>query len=207
MNTQAIIYGFFWGFILCFTFGPAFFSLIQVSIDSTYKKGAIMAFGIVAADALLMFFAVFGTSFLPSIEYFDQIISLLGATLLLSMGIISLFSQRKQLIYPKSRMGNLVYYFSKGAFLNILNPANFLFVVSTCTYLKGVLKYNLDQIIMFFLASLSATLIAEVLISVYASKIKKIINVRKIEFINKIAGSVFVVIAIRMLWRQFSVMF
>jgi L-lysine exporter family protein LysE/ArgO len=203
MEIQAIILGFLFGFLLCFTFGPAFFAIVQVSIDSSYKKGIVMAIGVVAADAFLMFIAVFGTSFLPSIDHIDQIISFSGAALLLGMGIFSFFSNKKQLIYPQTKVGNFVYFFTKGVFFNILNPANFLFVVSTCTYLKGALKYNLQEIILFFVSSLFATFIAEALIAKYASKIKKVVDTKKIEFFNKIAGSIFIIIAFRMLWGQF----
>jgi L-lysine exporter family protein LysE/ArgO len=66
------------------------------------------------------------------------------------------------------------------------------------------LKYNLTQIIIFFTASLLATLTAEVLIAIYASKIKLFANEQKINYFNKIAGLVFIFVAMRMLWRQFS---
>lgn len=204
MYIQPLFFGFFWGFLLCFTFGPAFFAIVQVSIDSSYKKGIVMTLGVVAADALLMFFAVFGTSFIPHVSYFDQIVSIGGASLLLLMGLFSIFSNTKQLIYPKTAVGNFVYFFIKGAFLNILNPANFLFVVSTTAYLKGAMKYNLNEIILFFSASLLATFIAESLISIYAFKVKKVIDPQKINIFNKFAGIFFIFIALRMLWRQFS---
>lgn len=204
MESQAFIYGFVWGFLLCFTFGPAFFAIVQVGIDSSFKKGVLMAFGVVAADAFLMFVSVFGTSFLPNVPNSDQIIGFFGAILLLGMGLFSLFSNKKQLIYPQTLAGNIIYFFTKGAFLNILNPANFLFIVSTCTYLKGVLKYNISEIEMFFAASLLATLIAEILIAKYASKIKRIVDAQKIAIFNKLAGSIFIILALRMLWKQFS---
>lgn len=200
---MAIIYGFLWGFILCFTFGPAFFAIIQVSIDSSYKKGAVMALGVVFADVLLMVFAVFGTSLLPNIHNYDNIISILGALLLLGMGLFSFFKTRKEIIYTKSKLGSFIYYFIKGAILNILNPTNFLFVVSTCAYLRGAMKFSLNEIILFFAASLFATLLAEVLIAFYAWKIKKIATPKIINNFNKVAGMVFIIVAIRMLLKQF----
>jgi L-lysine exporter family protein LysE/ArgO len=204
MEFQALLLGFVWGFILCFTFGPAFFALIQVSVEQSYKKGILMALGVVFADVLLMFIAIFGTSFLPNISYLNQIISVSGAVLLLGMGFFSIFVNKKQLIFPKSSVGSFFYFFTKGAFLNLLNPANFLFVVSTCTYLKSALTYNLNQIILFFGASLLATFTAEVLIAIYASRIKLFADEQKINYFNKIAGIVFIFVAFRMLWRQFS---
>lgn len=205
MGALPLLYGFFWGFLLCFTFGPAFFAIVQVGFDQNYKKGAVMALGVVFADAILMFFAIFGTSFLPNISDFNQIISILGAAILLIMGFFSIFNSTKQLIYPTTKVGNFIYFFTKGTFLNILNPANFLFVVSTCTYLKGVLHYKLNEIILFFTASLVATLIAEILIAVYSSKIKRIASEKNINFFNKIAGVVFILVALKMLWNHFFI--
>jgi small neutral amino acid transporter SnatA (MarC family) len=66
------------------------------------------------------------------------------------------------------------------------------------------MKYNLNEIILFFTASLFATLIAEALISIYAFKVKRLIDPQKINIFNKFAGLFFIFIALRMLWRQFS---
>ncbi len=200
---EAVIFGFIWGFALCFTFGPAFFAIIQVSIDSSYKKGVIMTLGVVLADALLMFFAIFGTSVLPNIPDFEQIMSVLGALLLFLMGFISLFKKQKSVTYPETSVGDFFYFIFKGLFLNILNPTNFLFVLSTTAYLKAVLHFNLTEIILFFGASLMATFIAESLISIYASKIKRKITFKTIGRINQVAGIVFIIVALKMLWNQF----
>jgi L-lysine exporter family protein LysE/ArgO len=203
MIFESLLYGFLWGFALCFTFGPAFFAIIQVSIDSSYKKGIIMTFGVVLADAILMFFAVFGTSYIPNIQHFDQIMAVLGAVLLLIMGFFSIFKNQHPVAYPKASAGDYIYFFMKGLFLNILNPTNFLFVLSTTAYLKAVLHFNLTEIILFFCASLLATTIAETLISVYAFKIKSKITHNTIRRINQISGIVFIIVALKMLWAHF----
>ncbi len=200
----AALYGFIWGFALCFTFGPAFFAIIQISIDSSLKKGLVMSLGVVAADAILMFFAVFGTAMLPQIQYFDTIIAVFGALLLLFMGLLSIFSKGGQLVYPKSKLGNIFYFFSKGLSLNISNPANFLFVVSTCTYLRATLKYDNQLLIIFFLLSMLATFAAQALIAFYANKLKKTINPKLIRRINLVAGMAFVLLALRLLWNLYT---
>lgn len=200
----AALYGFIWGFALCFTFGPAFFAIIQISIDSSLKKGLVMSLGVVAADAILMFFAVFGTAMLPQIQYFDTIIAVFGALLLLFMGLLSIFSKGGQLVYPKSKLGNIFYFFSKGLSLNISNPANFLFVVSTCTYLRATLQYDNQLLIIFFLLSMLATFAAQALIAFYANKLKKTINPKLIRRINLVAGMAFVLLALRLLWNLYT---
>ncbi len=199
---QAIFYGFLYGFLLCFTFGPAFFRLIQTSIDNGFKRGVLIAFGVTIADAVLMFFAVFGTSYLPDIQYFDSIISIIGASLLFILGFISLFKQQSQLVYPTSKFGSFLYYFTSGLFLNLLNPSNYVAVFATSAYLvaKGM---TLNERIVFFLFSLSATMIAESLIAFYAQKMKRLLTGKVLKRINQLAGLIFIGSGLLILWKQF----
>jgi L-lysine exporter family protein LysE/ArgO len=196
---QAVLYGFVWGFALCFTFGPAFFAIVQVSEYSSIKKGIVLSAGVVAADALLMFFGLFGTAMLPQIPNFSAIITVLGAVILFVMGLFSIFYTQGQLVYPKSTVGNFFYFFSKGLVLNLSNPANFLFVLSTIAYLRASFKYNNNQIVAFCVSAMVATFLAQLLIAFYAQKLKKTISSTLIKKISKIVGLAFIVLAIRML--------
>lgn len=200
---SAIIFGFVYGFILCFTFGPAFFRLIQTSIDNGYKSGMLIAAGVTAADAILMFMAVFGTSFLPKVTNMDVYLSVGGAGLLLVLGFASIFKQQPQLVYPQTKFGTVVYYFISGLLLNMLNPSNYLAVFATSTYLKEAEHFSLNEIVVFFCFSLIATMLAESLISFYAHKMKQVITPKVITRINQVAGLVFITSAMLILWKQF----
>ncbi|MBC7410781.1 MAG: LysE family transporter [Arcicella sp.] len=199
---QAIFFGFIYGFLLCFTFGPAFFRLIQTSIDNGVKRGVLIALGVTIADAILMFFAVFGTSYLPNFQHFDDIISVIGASLLFVLGFISLFKQKTQIVYPTSKLTSFIYYFTSGLFLNLLNPSNYLAVFTTTAYLvaKGM---TLNERIVFFLFSLTATMTAESMIAFYANKMKRILTPKVMRRINQLAGLIFIGSGIAILWKQF----
>lgn len=197
MYLSELLYGFVWGFLLCFTFGPAFFAIVQVGIDSSIKKGIVLSSGVVASDILMIFIAIFGTSFIPNFTSFSFPFEWIGVIVLLGMGLFSVFSNRKQLVYPQSKLGNVFYFFGKGFALNGLNPTNFIFIVSTCTYLKSVFHYNVEQLIVFFAFSLVATFLAQILIAFYANKIKNYLTANTIKRINQIAGVIFVIAAIR----------
>ena len=199
---QAILFGFLYGFLLCFTFGPVFFRLIQTSIDNGYKRGFLIALGVTVADAILMFFAVFGTNFLPQLTYFDDVISVVGASILFILGFFSIFKQKTQIIYPSSTLSSIVYYFTSGIFLNLLNPSNYLAVFATSTYLvaKGM---TLNERIVFFLFSLLATMTAESLIAFYAHKMKRVLTEKILKRINQVAGSIFIISGILILYKQF----
>ncbi|MEA5458542.1 LysE family transporter [Arcicella sp. LKC2W] len=199
---QAIFFGFLYGFILCFTFGPAFFRLIQTSIDTGFKRGVLIALGVTIADSILMFFAVFGTSLLPNLEHFDDVISVVGASLLFILGFNSLFKEQSQLVYPTSKFGSFLYYFTSGLFLNLLNPSNYVAVFATSAYLvaKGL---TLNERIGFFLFSLIATMIAESLIAFYAQKMKRLLTKKVLKRINQVAGLIFIGSGLMILWKQF----
>ena len=199
---QAIIFGFLYGFLLCFTFGPAFFRLIQTSIDTGVKRGVLIAFGVTMADAFLFFIALFGTSYFPEIKYFDAYISVIGATLLFILGFISIFKQQTQIVYPTSKLGSFLYYFTSGLLLNLLNPSNYVAVFATSAYLiaKG---FDLNERIVFFMVSLLATMTAESLIAFYAHKMKRIITPKVLKRINQVAGSIFIGSGLFILWNQF----
>jgi threonine/homoserine/homoserine lactone efflux protein len=200
---QAILFGFLYGFVLCFTFGPAFFRLIQTSIDNGVRSGVLIAAGVTAADAILMFFAVFGTSYLPQVDKFDTILAFLGAGLLLVLGFLSLTKKQKQITYPQSKFGSFLFYFINGLFLNLLNPSNYVAVFGTSTYLKGAFHFSINEIIVFFSMSLLGTMIAESGIAFYANKMKKVMTESVITRINQIAGIVFIFSAGIILWKQF----
>ena len=199
---QAIIFGFLYGFLLCFTFGPAFFRLIQTSIDTGVKRGVLIASGVTMADAFLFFVALFGTSYFPEIKYFDAYISVIGATLLFILGFISIFKQQTQIVYPTSKLGSFLYYFTSGLLLNLLNPSNYVAVFATSAYLiaKG---FDLNERIVFFMVSLFATMLAESLIAFYAHKMKRIITPKVLKRINQVAGSIFIGSGLFILWNQF----
>jgi threonine/homoserine/homoserine lactone efflux protein len=199
---QAIFFGFLYGFLLCFTFGPAFFRLIQTSIDTGVKRGVLIALGVTVADALLFFVALFGTSYFPEIKNFDTYIALLGALLLFVLGFISIFKQQSQLVYPKSKLGSFAYYFTSGVLLNLLNPSNYVAVFATSAYLitQGL---NLSERIVFFSVSLFATMLAESLIAFYAHKMKRLMTQKILKRINQVAGSIFIISGLLILWNQF----
>jgi threonine/homoserine/homoserine lactone efflux protein len=200
--TQAVIFGFLYGFLLCFTFGPAFFRLIQTSIDTGVKRGVLIAFGVTMADAFLFFIALFGTSYFPEIKYLDTYISLLGALLLFILGFISIFKQQTQIVYPTSKLGSFAYYFTMGLLLNLLNPSNYVAVFTTSAYLITQ-QFDLSERIVFFSVSLIATMLAESLIAFYAHKMKRLITPKILKRINQVAGSIFIISGLLILWNQF----
>ena len=201
---MAFLYGLGTGMVLSLTLGTVFFLLIQSSIDNGYKGGIIIALGVITSDAILITLSIFGTQLLPPISHGETLVSLAGGTLLLAMGINSLLKGKPRISYPRSRLGNLVYFFSTGFVLNLLNPANFFSWVAITAYLHTSLAYSSVQIAVFFLGCLTSIFLTEVAISVFAYRLKVYFTPKVLLYINRISGSMFLVFGVRLLWTVFT---
>ncbi|MPR36418.1 LysE family translocator [Salmonirosea aquatica] len=191
----ALFYGLITGVLLCLTFGTVFFSLVQNSVDNGYRSGIKIAFGVVVCDAIFVFFAIFGTALLPHIENFEKWMAGAGVIFLLILGINNLVQNQPKIVYPKSKFGDFLFYFTTGFLLNGLNPVNFISWVTIATYVRSTLHYDINQISLFFLASLLAVFLTESGIALSAHRLKRIFTPRTVKVFNQVTGVVFVLIA------------
>lgn len=199
----ALFYGLITGVLLCLTFGTVFFSLVQNSVDNGYKSGIKIALGVVVCDTIFVFFAIFGTALLPHIENFESWMAGAGVIFLLILGINNLVQNQPKIAYPKSRFGNFLFYFSTGFLLNGLNPVNFISWVTIATYLRSTLHYGIDEMMVFFGASLLAIFLTESGIALSAHKLKRIFTPRTVKIFNQVTGVVFVLIAGQIAYTNF----
>ncbi len=199
----AAFYGLFTGILLSLTFGTVFFSLVQNSVDNGYWSGMKIALGVVVCDAIFVFFAIFGTALLPHIENFEKWMAGAGIVFLLILGIGNLVKGQPKIAYPKSKLGNFIFYFSTGFLLNGLNPVNFISWVTIATYIRSTLYYDVPQVLLFFAASLVAIFLMESGIALSAHRLKKIFTPRRVKIFNQITGVVFIGIACQIAYVTF----
>lgn len=198
---EAFINGYVSGFVMSLMLGTVFFALIQHSIDYGFKTGIIISLGVIVSDLIFVSIAVFGTSLIPAIRENENTIRLLGGCLLLFLGISSWRVNKRKIAYPATQKGSLFYFMGKGFLLNALNPVNLFTWVAVATYLNGALKYNLGLQSVYFTACLLAIFITEILIALGASKLRHIINNTFLLFINRLAGSVFILGGLYLFWQ------
>ncbi|KAB7730188.1 LysE family translocator [Rudanella paleaurantiibacter] len=199
---EALFYGLLTGFLLCLTFGTVFFSLLQNSVDNGYRAGIKIAFGVVVCDMLFVASALFGTSYLPKIEGFDVLLTLIGVIFLVAIGLANLLKGTPRLAYPKTRFGNFLYYFWTGFLLNGLNPINFITWVTLAAYLRNSLHYTLDRQIAFMAMSLVGIFLTESALALSAHKLKRLFTPRVVLNFNRITGIVFLGIAANLAWTR-----
>lgn len=199
---MSLFYGFGTGILLCLTFGTVFFALMQNSVDNGYKSGLKIAFGVVVCDALFVTSALFGTSYLPKVDGLENALTLVGVVFLTVMGLVNIFKGTPRLVYPQTRFGNFVYYFTTGFLLNGLNPINFFSWVTLAALLRTKFQYTLDQQIGFMAASLLAIFLTESLLAVSAHKLKRFFTTRVATIFNRTTGVVFLFIAAQLAWTR-----
>lgn len=200
---QSLFYGLLTGVALCLTFGTVFFSLVQNSVDNGYRTGIKIAFGVFISDVIFVFFAIFGTSLLPNISGFEKWMAGAGVIFLLILGLSNLIKGQPKIAYPKTRFGNLLYYFTTGFLLNALNPVNFISWVTIASYIRGTLHYDFNQVLLFFGASVIAVFGVECAIAVFADKLKRIFTPKVVTIFNKVTGIVFILIACQIAYVNF----
>ena len=202
MIINAFFYGLGWGTVLSLMLGTVFFTLIQSSIDNGYKSGALIALGVIVSDILFIAVAAFGASLMPDVANLSFYGYLLGGIMLMVMGIASFFKKPQAVTYPKTGIGGVLFYTSKGFFLNVLNPVNFFAWVGLTTQLK-VIGYEQDRMFVFFGGCLLAIFLMEVIISIFAEKLKKYVSNKVLQIINYVSGGAFLAFGLSLIWKAF----
>jgi len=178
------------GIVMSLMLGTVFFSLIQNSIEYGWKKGMIIACGVVTSDFIFISLAIFGVQFVQKGEPNIWIHG--GAVVLLTlMGLNMLRSKKTRISYPHTRFGKALFFFSNGFLLNVLNPVNFLFWGGLATVARAEWGYDTPQLISFFAGCLISIFSTEVLISFSAHRIKPYLSEKTLDWINKGTGIIF----------------
>jgi threonine/homoserine/homoserine lactone efflux protein len=201
MDLMPLINGLGTGFVLSLMLGTVFFALIKTSIHHGYRSGILIAIGVVVSDIIFISIALFGTSLMPKLEKYETATTLIGCSMLIIFGIMSIVKKTDLTVkLPRSRLKSVLHYASSGFFLNALNPINLLAWLAVATYLEGSLKYTLGQSVLFFIGTLMAIFITESVISWSAFRLKKYLTPNGLKMINRIAGIAFILFGLRLFY-------
>ena len=188
-----ILLGFLLGAALCLTFGTVFFALIQNSVDNGFRSGMKIVFGVITGDILFVLAALLGTSFLPKAQWFENTMAVVGVVFLIALGLVNILKGTPRLAYPKTSLGNFVYYFTTGFFLNALNPVNFVAWVAIVAYIRSHLHYSDAQQYGFMIAALVGVFATETALAYYANRLKRLFTPRVVKIFNRTTGVVFLI--------------
>lgn len=196
--------GLAFGLLFIFSIGPAFFLLIQTSIEKGFKKAAFMAFGISLGDILFVLMILKGVVSLleePTIRFWASII---GVSLLIVFGLYTFFKTPR--ISPRHEQHspeNVMRSFWAGLFFNFFNPSTIIFWLSLVSIVHINLGYAGNEKVYFFAGVLCTILSTDLTKSYLAQKLKKFLTTRAVSIMNKTVGVILIGFGIRLLFEVF----
>ena len=201
---MSLINGIWVGLILILLLGPVFFTLLRASLKYGFKGGLNVAIGIIVSDILCIILCYYGAARFIETDAYGPGISLLGAAILLGMGLRYLLmkgavNKNGIDLAVKDKAG----LFAKGFLVNFVNP--FVFVVWI-----GLLTYGKDahgegfELILFLLGVLISIFGTDLLKAYYAAKLERFLNEKTQSRINMGIGIILLIFGVRLLWWAWS---
>lgn len=203
---EPLFQGFVTGIGLSLMLGTVFFSIIQNSVSMGYKYGILISVGVILSDIMFISLALWSSTFAVFLEAYSIQMTWVGASLLMLFGASQFFKkdmeESKSKVFKSSISGKF-YFVGNGFFLNVINPVNFFVWLSISTMLGISLGYSMTEKVYFFVGALLAIFTTETLLAVFASRIRKWMNNKRLKWVNRISGTVFILIAVYLVVESF----
>ncbi|HMR91081.1 MAG TPA: LysE family transporter [Chitinophagaceae bacterium] len=191
---EALIKGLTLGLLLSIAVGPVLFSIIKQSLNSGHQGGIAFVLGVFASDVALVLISNVFTEFFKRISNLQLEIGVAGCIFLISLGIFFLFFKKVKineagqqvLIFRKSDYAKIAL---SGFFMNILNPAVFLFWIYASSL---VVSYSVQHRIITFAVCLLWMLGTDLLKVFLAGKIRNRLTPHNIHILNRINGIILI---------------
>lgn len=190
---------------LFFSFGPAFFSLLQTSIHYGYRRAMPFAFGISAGDILMVFLML---TVLKNVDMYGILhnvyVASVASIMIVCMGLFTMFyrvkrpydSSEKELPDRVSSSESSYSVFFRGFLINLVNPMIWVYWVSVIALMLGETDNTTAEVYLFFIGLLSATLLLDLLKCKMASLLQQVITPRILNICNKVIGVVLILFAV-----------
>jgi threonine/homoserine/homoserine lactone efflux protein len=196
--------------LLTFSFGPAFFALINTGIKYGYKTGSLLAAGIVISDfvlcVIISLVVHFGAISLLHSEQAQTFSAIIGGIILIVFGAfyfkkhVSKSDASIDIGYQAPHPSLMIL---KGFILNLFNPAVWFLWLGNVTAISKTLDYSMLRMLIFFSIVLGATLAVEMTKVYLAVKIKRYLTDRLMTTINYLTGSALIIFGIILIYNHF----
>lgn len=196
---EAILHGIGAGILFSFLTGPVFFSMIKTSIEKGFKAGFSLAIGVIFSDIIFISLTIFSSQFVDYNSEYNQYIGLVGGLFLFGIGLFYLFNKVKvsynieEAVKIRKRG-----YLLKGFLMCLLSPTTLMFWVMVGGVISVQLHYNMVEKIAFFIVAMTTQLTVDGFKTYYAAKLRYRIKEKTIQNLNRIAGAVILIFAIRL---------
>ncbi|MCC7402631.1 MAG: LysE family translocator [Chitinophagaceae bacterium] len=199
---ESLIKGITFGLLLNLSVGPVLFSIIKQSLSGGHRAGLAFAFGVSASDISLVLISNVFTEFFRSLSLHKTEIGIAGCIFLITLGVYFLFFKKVEV----NKEGKQVLNFSAGEYaritlsgflMNVLNPAVFIFWITTST---AVIDHSIRQRIVIFATCLVLVLGGDIAKVMLAGKIRNRLTPHNIHIINRINGIILIGFGIALIW-------
>ena len=199
---EYILKGFTFGLLLSISVGPVLFSILKQSLNNGHRGGLIFIFGVSASDISLVLVSNVFTELFNSLSVYKTEVGVAGCIFLVSMGIYFLFFKKVKVNEAgkqefKFRKRDYAKIFFSGYLMNTLNPAVFIFWITTST---AVIVHTAQQRVIIFVTCLTWMLGSDVLKVMLAGKIRNRLTPHNIHILNRINGLILIVFGFALIW-------
>ena len=188
------------GLIFLLALGPAFFALIQTSIQQGFKKAVFFAVGISISDTTYVMITLLGLSSFMQTEGFKFWMAIFGSVMLTGYAIYSWFKQPIMDEMEVKNGSNVVRHLVNGLLLNGLNP---FILISWATWISAItvnFGYGPSQQIQFFVGMLVTILSMDIGKAFIADKLKHLITIRFVRIMNRTIAVVIILFTFRIFY-------
>ncbi len=200
---EALLGGLFLGLGLMIMVGPAFFAVIDTSINKGFKTALFFIAGVSVSDVSYIVLSNIGATKL--ITQKTDAIYFIGGTALLIFGLVMFLKKRKDEIeHIEIKNGDRFKYFAKGWIINTTAPGVFFFWIGTAIGLSNK-GYTVNQKIAFFTTAIVTVISSDIGKAFTAQKLKdRWLNHSVIHWINKLSGVGMMLFGCFMLYKGFK---
>jgi len=210
MTLSLIYQAFIILFLMTFSFGPAFFSLINTGIKYGYKQGSLLAFGIVFSDfflcTMICLLVHYGAINLLRSEKAQTFSAIIGGIILIVFGAFYFkkhVSTTDDSIDVDYQAPHPMLMITKGFLINFFNPTVWFLWLGYVTAVSKTLDYSLIKMIIFFSIVLGAILCVELTKVFLAEKIKVYLTDMLMTIVNYITGTILIIFGLVLIYNHY----
>jgi len=199
---ELMLKGLTFGLLLSISVGPVLFSIIKQSLNNGHKGGLAFVLGVSASDVSLVLVSNIFTRLFESLRTYKTEVGVAGCIFLVSMGVYFIFFKKikvnaegKQVF--KIRKRDYAKIFLSGYFMNTLNPAVFIFWITTST---AIIPHTVSDRAVILVTCLVWMLGTDILKVMLAGKIRNRLTPHNIHILNRINGIILIVFGIALIW-------